>query len=90
MVYAYPEGYNDGKSVTLTPEQYTVSYENNTDAFAKSGVKAKAIVTPVMSEDGSTVVGDLLAGTRQSLLSYRGIFPGQLRRKDRRKTRPWL
>lgn len=60
VVYAYPEGYNDGKSVTLTPEQYKVSYEDNTDAFAKSGVKAKAIVTPVMSEDGSAVVGDFV------------------------------
>lgn len=65
IVYTYPEGYNDGKSVTLTPDQYTVTYEDNTDAFAKSGVKAKAIVSPVMAEDGVTVAGDFV-GTNEA------------------------
>lgn len=65
VTYAYPEGYNDGKSVTLTPEQYTVSYENNTDAYAKSGVKAKAVISPVMEEDGVTIAGDFV-GTNEA------------------------
>lgn len=65
VVYTYPEGYNNGKTQTLTPEQYTVTYDDNTDAFAKSGVKAKAIISPVKSADGTTVTGDFV-GTNEA------------------------
>ncbi len=51
--------YDSGVKETLTAGvDYVVNYENNTDATAKSGAKAKAVITPVMEADGVTVKGN--------------------------------
>ncbi len=51
--------YDNGTTETLVPEvDYKVTYENNTDSTVKSGSKAKAIILPVMSDDGLTVEGN--------------------------------
>lgn len=51
--------YDNGVTETLVAgEDYTVKYENNTDATIKSGAKAKATILPVMEEDGSGVKGN--------------------------------
>ena len=51
--------YDNGTMETLTTGvDYEVSYENNTDSTVKSGAKAKAIISPKMSEDGMSVEGN--------------------------------
>ncbi len=51
--------YDNGVKETLTAGvDYAVTYENNTDATVKSGSKARVIISPVMSEDGNTIVGN--------------------------------
>lgn len=51
--------YDSGATETLTAGvDYSVAYENNTDSSVKSGAKAKAIISPVMAEDGVTIEGN--------------------------------
>ncbi len=51
--------YDGGTTETLVAGvDYNVTYENNTDSTVKSGAKAKAVISPVMAEDGITVEGN--------------------------------
>ncbi len=51
--------YDNGVKETLKAgEDYAVTYENNTDATAKSGHKAKLTISPVMEADGVSVKGN--------------------------------
>lgn len=55
VTYTYENGV---KETLVAGVDYAVEYGNNEDATVKSGSKATVTISPVMSEDGSTVVGN--------------------------------